>query len=88
MSKYMLSFFVGKSLINENIMNSLVAAVLSMSLGLAGAETMAAEPGHHPSNHISVGTEASAHHGALQVKYLMGLWSGFEAGVALSTGAR
>jgi hypothetical protein len=81
----LLYFFVGKLLI-INIMKSLAAAALSMSLGFAGADAMASEPGHHAHAAVSVGAEASAHHGALQLECLGGLGSGFEAGAALSTG--
>lgn len=73
-------------------MKSLAAAALSMSLGFAGADAMASEPGHHAANHISAGVEGSVnhgsvHHGSLQLEYLRGLGSCFEAGAALSTGA-
>lgn len=91
----MLSFFVGKLLI-INIMKSLAAAALSMSLGFAGADAMASEPdhrvanhhdsNHHDVNHVSVGVEGSAHHGAFQGKYLRNVGSCFEAGAALGTG--
>lgn len=67
-------------------MKSLAAAALSMGLGFAGADAMASEPGHHAANHVSAGVEGSAHHGALQAKYLRGLGSCFEVGAALSIG--